>query len=329
MTLATELIKYFFVDFDVCGKENQIKTIDDFVNSNPHYNTTLDISEVSRICSRFEYLGLLIHGNTGNYPFLEKSYFATNFDEKRAEYGEYEFIVHGFPLIRQRLTNSVRPVVVTKPNGDEDIGTCFLTGNIHTLVTARHVIENMSKVTILGNTGKPVDIRQITVSEDDNLDVAILLIGYDFDGTQPFRFANPNILDEVLCIGYPPIPGFADIQISDISHISSTLKSSHGRIVAESSSYLDRQSYLLLNARVKGGNSGGPIINNKGYVVGILVQIPLDPQDESKLDALAYGIAVPRDAFMQLLQGPDNPAPSVKNLPFKNLEEGGFSTILC
>ncbi len=314
---------------DLDGNQQKLKTIEDFSKYIPDGGETLDVKEVLRICSVFEHQGYLMQGPVLGHPILGKSYCAPNFEERRSTYGEYEFIAHGISKVREHLMGSVRPVVVTKTNGDDDIGTCFLLGNSHTLVTARHVIENMRRIEILGNDDKPIHVINISIPENDNLDIAILLVSNRaFEGTQPFRYENHKILDEVLCIGYPPIPGFSDIQISDITNINSSVKSSRGRIVSMSSSYLDGQEYILLNARVKGGNSGGPVINSRGYVVGVLVQTSLASGENSKLDELGYGIAVPKESFFQLIKGENNPSPKIKDMPFKNIDGGGFKTKL-
>jgi serine protease Do len=82
------------------------------------------------------------------HPILGRAYVAPNFEDRRAQYGEYDFIAYGFPLIRERVGPAVRPVVVTTPDEREDIGTCFLVGNQCTLVTARHVVDGMPRVKI-------------------------------------------------------------------------------------------------------------------------------------------------------------------------------------
>lgn len=331
MNLATQILKFFYLDIN--KEKSSLKTVEDFASSQPGWSSSLNVNEILRICSVFEHHGLLMQGTVLGHPIhpiLGKSFCAINFEERRADYGEYEFVAHGLSKLREQLMDSVHPVVVTKKDGTEDIGTCFLAGNSHSLVTARHVVENMERIEILGNDKKPIRVINISIPENSNLDIAILLVDDQaFKGTQALRFDNHKILDEVLCIGYPPIPGFDAIQVSDITNINSIVKSSRGRIVSNSTSYLDQLEYILLNARIKGGNSGGPIINSRGYVVGILVQTSFADGETSKLDELGYGIAVPYESFNQLLEGENNPNPPIIEMPFKNLDGGGFKTIIA
>jgi serine protease Do len=62
---------------------------------------------------------------------------------------------------------------------------------------------------------------------------------------------------------------------------------------------MDSQDYLLISARVKGGSSGGPVLNKKGEVVGLIANAP--STDSSEIDALGFGIAVPSPAILQFL----------------------------
>jgi serine protease Do len=121
---------------------------------------------------------------------------------------------------------------------------------------------------------------------------------------------------------FPTNPGFEAVQISDTASMNSRIRVSGGRIVAHADSYLASQEYVLINAKVKGGNSGGPLINKRGYAVGILVNAPLNSEDTTSIDQLGYGIAVPDEAFGSLLDQPS----LLEDLPFTNLSEGGFST---
>ena len=47
---------------------------------------------------------------------------------------------------------------------------------------------------------------------------------------------------------------------------------------------------MLITAKIKGGNSGGPIINNKGCVVGVAFGEPIY---EGSYDDVGYGVGMP------------------------------------
>lgn len=326
-TLAAELLKFFHIDLSGQSGSHRIKTIEDFSNLKPEWPQTLDLNIVFRICAQLEHHGYLFEAaSTHSHPILGKSYVAPNFDSQRAQYGEYDFISDGFGLVVKKLGPAVRPVIVTKPGGEKDIGTCFLLGNQCTLVTARHVIENKSRIEIPTHDGTILNIRKILISEDHNLDVAFILTDKLLTNSPYFRLSESHILDEVLCLGFPPIPGFEAILIADLATVNSEIKASAGRVVASSNSYLDKQRYYLINARVKGGNSGGPIVNRQGYVVGILVHTPINSEDSKKLDSLGYGVATPTSEWASLLRNSESGKSSGIELPFENIQGGGFRT---
>lgn len=71
-----------------------------------------------------------------------------------------------------------------------------------------------------------------------------------------FELKDPYVLDNVLTMGYPPIPGLNPILISETSAVASYVqgrqKSSVGQIVAEVGSYMSKLDFFVITARVKG-----------------------------------------------------------------------------
>ena len=325
MDLATQLVKYFFVDSNNTKQMQSIKTIDGFTKLRPEWDQELDVLEVLRICNQLQSLGYLFEGTSAHpHPILGKSFYAPNFDQRRADYGEYEFSGNGFQRILKDLGPIVLPVVVQTEDEIDDIGTCFFLGNCNTIVTARHVVENKKRVQVIGSQGKAIPIEKIRVHNDPSLDIALMLTSQESDNGKYFRSSEVGILDEIMCLGYPPIPGFQSTLIADISSVNSEIKASKGKVVASEKSYLDAQKYFLINARVKGGNSGGPIINASGYMVGVLVQTSMSATDAESLDSLGYGVATPYSEWKELM-GEMYKGVS-KTLPISQLAENVFCT---
>lgn len=319
----TEIVEYFH-DKQENGIVRERRTIQSLTSLNPEWEHTLDMSQLIRNCEKLATEGILMELSSGHTIF-ERCYYAQNFSEIDAKYGKYDFIADGFEKIIERLSPSVFPVVVEKSDGSHDLGTSFVVGNNHTIFTARHVIEDMKSIRILRAGGESLPIHKIFVSNDERVDIALVATTIpNEENIQPLKVSSKvSVLDEILSIGFPPIPGFDSLKLYDVSHINSFVRLAKGRIVGSGHSYLDSQDFLLFNARVKGGNSGGPIINKHGLVTGMLVQIPISSEDSSKIDNLGYGIAVTGQSLLDALSFFENG----RELRLTNLGGGEYSTL--
>lgn len=229
--------------------------------------------------------------------------------EKLLEYGAYDFKYRGFVYTRNFFTNSVLPIDGIKQNGDGDIGTAFYIGD-NRFVTAAHCVKDMRAFNILKPDGNVVELNEVWFAKDqdvDAYDLAVLTVNGQMD-MPAFILSEPAVLDDVLVMGYPPISGFNAIQTSETATVGAYQKSSTGQIVGADRPYMLPLDFFLINARVKGGNSGGPVINNGGHVIGIVVKLPFDSQSDSnnpRYDLMGYGVCLPSKYIGELLRNPE------------------------
>ena len=329
MYLASAIMHFF--SHKNIRRENEIgvpRTILEFQNQYPKSNMT----EVEIICKKLINLGYMTDWTSALTPpshVFSKSYLAS-LKEPFFSYGMYDFLIHGLLVVRNHFENSVKAVVVTKSDDDLDIGTSFLAelGGKKFILTALHCIEKMKNVCIKDENGKPIKAKNIFISTDEMRDIAIIEYeGSILENIPHLQFGQAQILDEVLMMGYPPLNGFDSLLISEKATINTILKSSSGNVVGKGESYLDKQDYILINAKVKGGNSGGPIIGTSGNIAGMLVQIPTDSKNPNQLDKLGYGVGIPSMVIAELVADAllRNNTGTSKKLKFKNSEKG-FST---
>lgn len=319
--LASKIVQFFSgLDFT---ERNGAKTLENFFEKYGLMEC-IDIGDVVHVCKTLCTKNILVEIGTRGDRFIEKTYYTRSFSEKSYEYGVFESLAYGFSWIRENFSHSVLPVIVSNLDGEEDIGSGFFVGNVNTFFTARHVVENMNSIQI--GKGNLYTVKNIRVSKNEKLDVACLLVGPSSGnmGIKPFQVTKDvDVLTEVMSMGFPPIPGFEDIQVCDVSHINSEVKVSQGTIVANSKSYLSGLSCLLINARVKGGNSGGPIVDEMGYVCGILSNMPMDSHKLGELDSLGYGVALHPKYLSELLD-----QSRVQSMPFKMNADGTWCTLV-
>lgn len=312
MSIPTEILRFFHFTGQPENKARTVRECLDFITE----GKKLDVLEVLSILQKFKNLGRLVELHTLvsddqrakiDSELLRQILACFDFDENAAKYGTYDFMIYGFPAIISKFSESVFPVIIEKPDGSPDIGTAFLLGNQVSLVTAKHVIQNAINIKIMTTSGKLLRCKSVRVPKDAAVDLALIHIEPGLtNNLSALRAENGNILDEILTIGYPPIPGFDAVQIFDIAAINSKIRYSAGTIVGQKESYLDSMEYLLINARVKGGNSGGPVINKQGNLVGVVTDIPFDTIQKDKIDHLGYGIITPAAQILKLLANLDN-----------------------
>ena len=156
------------------------------------------------------------------------------------------------------------------------------------IITNNHVIENAIRMKVnIGGNSKEYTARLI--GTDPEGDIAVIKI----DGDTPFPYAkignskNMKVGDWVLAIGSP----FGLEQTVTAGIISATGRTFTGN-EAGPSSFSD---YLQTDAAINGGNSGGPLVNMNGEVVGINSFISTRSGSSAGL-----GFAVPSDIFARI-----------------------------
>lgn len=135
-------------------------------------------------------------------------------------------------------------------------GTGFFVTNDGLIVTNFHVIEESKDITVI-DTINNKEYKAVVVQSDPSNDIAILKI--DAQSTQVPLSDRFNTLkgDEVFTLGYPLVSIQGQEQKATFGHVNS-LSGIKGDI-----------RYAQIDVPIQPGNSGGPLFNNKGEVVGV------------------------------------------------------------
>jgi S1-C subfamily serine protease len=172
----------------------------------------------------------------------------------------------GEEYIARRYGLSVVHVAVRKQNGDESSASGFFVEDFpgH-IATAKHVVQGNRVIQISDRDGREVvfpDQQPLFVA--DGADVALIPCPIP-DGVIPLRIewdrTEVHELDQVLVLGYPPI-----------ARHRPALVHARGEIAALPMRQDAERRSVMISRVTEPGYSGGPVINGRGYVVGVVEQ---------------------------------------------------------
>lgn len=197
------------------------------------------------------------------------------------------YIVYGFKYIYDDYKKYVLPVEYTDSSDNIALGTCFLyQGGI---ATAKHCIEGAKKIAIQGITEAELVKAKFEIHDNDLMD--LVFIRFDEGKVETILFSqNAEILDEVMTLGYPKIPGYHNYLTAEKANVSARFTASVGQISSKAEDIWIKEQLFLITAKIKGGNSGGPVISNNGSVVGVTVNLTIGDGD---YDDIGYGTVIP------------------------------------
>lgn len=144
-----------------------------------------------------------------------------------------------------------------------------------TLVTNRHVVAGARTMTVRVSHGAAIRVKSWVVSTRD--DLALLSLAAPIGATPVTVAPNPTPGDLVAAVGYP---------------LGGPLTAGRGRVVGVGDMPGPGATAITASMDILPGNSGGPLVNTDGELVGLIRAIDL-------VEGLA--IAVPADRVSDLL----------------------------
>ena len=142
-----------------------------------------------------------------------------------------------------------------RPRRSSALGSGFVISEDGFVVTNNHVIEGADEITIEFFSGD--ELKATVIGTDPNTDIALLKV--EANGPLPFvKFGDSDgarVGDWVIAMGNPLGQGFS---------VSAGIVSARNR--ALSGTYDD---YIQTDAAINRGNSGGPLFNMDGDVIGV------------------------------------------------------------
>ena len=137
-------------------------------------------------------------------------------------------------------------------------GSGFVISSDGFIVTNNHVIENA--ISIKASFADGQELNATLAGTDPSTDIAVLKV-YDGD-LKPLQFANSDLLEAgqiAIAIGNPM--GLQHtVTAGVVSATGRSLRASNGRMIDD---------VIQTDAALNPGNSGGPLVNSEGKVIGV------------------------------------------------------------
>ncbi|WP_425915191.1 Do family serine endopeptidase [Acinetobacter sp. TSRC1-2] len=169
---------------------------------------------------------------------------------------EQELLQQQVPEILKRFFGN--RVIIPQQQAPQDktaFGSAFFISKDGYLLTNHHVVEDASKVTIMLNDRREIDAT--VVGSDERTDVALLKVnGSNFPELRTGNVDRLRVGEPVLAIGSPF--GF------DYSASAGIVSAKMRNMMGETS-----VPFIQTDVALNPGNSGGPLFNQNGEVVGV------------------------------------------------------------
>jgi putative serine protease PepD len=199
----------------------------------------------------------------------------------------YRSAVTGVVEIKVSSTSST-PNPFGQPQTQVAQGTGFEIDEKGDIVTNAHVVADATAISVETKDGKTYGAS--LVGSDPTTDVAVIHIDAAADALTPLSFGDSTALavgDPVVAIGDPF--GLADsVSTGIVSALGRTITSPDGHPI---------QDAIQTDAAINHGNSGGPLLDDQGEVIGITSQIYAD---QSTSGNVGIGFAVPSATVEQI-----------------------------
>jgi putative serine protease PepD len=170
------------------------------------------------------------------------------------------------------------------------LGSGFVIDKAGHIVTNYHVIEGADQIEV--SFSNQDTLRATVVGSDPSTDIAVLRVQSSSRGLAPLEFGNSDrvrVGDLVVAIGNP----FGLRRTATAGIVSAVQERT---ITAPNGYPIDH--VIQTDAQINSGNSGGPLLNDRGEVIGVNTQIA---RADGSSGNVGIGFAVPSNTVEQVV----------------------------
>ena len=169
-------------------------------------------------------------------------------------------------------------------------GSGFIISSDGYIVTNNHVVENANELHVILNNGTQLPAK--LVSRDVFSDLAVLKV----DGNMPAvaRLGNSDLLkpgETVIAIGSPLGDFLNSVTVGVVSATGRSQDSGNG---------YQLENMIQTDAAINSGNSGGPLVNLAGEVIGVNTLVVRGDVSSGNAIAEGLGFAIPSNSVIMV-----------------------------
>ncbi len=207
-------------------------------------------------------------------------------------------------------------------NGGQSVGTGVIITSDGEIVTNAHVVAGADEIRVrLAGETEPREARLL--ASDAGNDLALLRMSGD--GFDAARFADPDSVhlgDQVVAIGFAlGLDGDPSVTLGIVSALD--------RTIGTGDRYLD--GLIQTDAAISSGNSGGPLVNAAGEVVGINTAVARDTATAAATNvgfAISVGEALPVIEALRARAGGEERVEGYLGVGLDDRRDGGQGAVI-
>ncbi len=200
------------------------------------------------------------------------------------------------------VVNVTSDVVTNDGRTGQGVGTGFVVRSDGIVVTNCHVVEGATKITVFSSAEKPVQYDARVIGGDCEHDLAVLKI--DGKNLPTLALGNSSDLElgqRVVAIGYAlALQGGPTVTTGIVSSLDRTVQVQDPNCQVCQNGGRTYSDVVQTDAAINHGNSGGPLLNMQGQVIGI------NSAGDDSAENIGFAIAIDstKEAIQQAIDTP-------------------------
>jgi serine protease Do len=199
-----------------------------------------------------------------------------------------EVVARVLPAVVNVTTDIFQPDQQGGVQQGRGVGTGFIVRSDGIVVTNCHVVEGASKITVSTSAQKPTQYSARVIGGDCLHDVAVLKIDATGLSTVPLGNSSDLLLGQrVVAIGYAlALEGGPSVTAGIVSSLNRTIQAQDPGCTSCKNGVRTYSDAIQTDAAINHGNSGGPLVDMQGQVVGI------NSAGDSSAENIGFAIAI-------------------------------------